>query len=169
MNNILKDNNNIINLIQEFEKENMLSKDNVMSELIHTINNKLSELEMSNDNDTIIRELCHILTLVVIAFEIPILKSIGKDYDFGGNVKYNIYRKILPPLYNVMGKFTKEMALALMGYDPRYKLGSLDEARLYARDIVAICIDLIESLLRTQTELNFENAMQKALAFYSKK
>lgn len=163
MNNILKDNNEIINIIQEYEMKANLDKDDVMSNLVPFINKKIDNIETNKDGYVTIRELCHLLAMVVIAFEIPVLKSVGKDYDFGSNVKYNIYRKVLPPLYSVMGKFTKEMALALMGYDPRYKLGSLDEARMYARDIVAICIDLITSLLKTQERLDFKSAMEEAL------
>lgn len=121
-------------------------------EISHAITNILERPHM----EVIEYNLAHIIVQCATAFDHSIEASEftqGKDYDFGNNLSYNVLRKILPPIISLHGKLAKEMALVLMAYVPAYKLVATDEAKMYTKDLIRICYDILASMHLDYTEV----------------
>lgn len=131
-------------------------------ELSIEISRSITDLISNPTLENIEFQLAHIMYVCARAFDHQLLPEyfvMNKDYDFGENVHYNVLRKIVPPLTSLHGKLTKEMALVLMAYVPAYKVIATDEARMYTKDIMIVCYDIIGSL-----GLDYETVMKKYLS-----
>lgn len=131
-------------------------------ELPIEISKSITDLIANPTMDNIQYQLAHIMFICARSFDHQLLPEyfvMNKDYDFGENVHYNVLRKIVPPLISLLGKLTKEMALVLMAYVPAYKVIATDEAKMYTKDMLIVCYDIIGSL-----ELDYETVMKKYLS-----